>query len=338
MLFPLIKKKYYLFVVKLTLLFFVIFSLNSNILFAEDETNPYSLMRCNINDECRAGFVCRGGTAENSKYAETSLNYIEQQTGCCEPMFIIRQICLFHNLLSGAVGYTVTVLIIITTGVSFLLGKVEFKKLITIFIGVVCIYGAYQVVALLTGYDYMVCELVDADYAPSEGCNVLTEDVRYCVDMYDINKCSKTFSPSTGNFYCYINTAGTAITTCSTIISQYCISETSASCSNNPNSSTQYYCYKKQSGTNIQCYPTANQYCSKTSGESSTNCSAVFSDNYEYYCTTITEMNKIVSSSCTGKQNKNCENNNVMETCASGNKYKCSVLNDKIISCEENTL
>ena len=335
MLFPLIKKKY-LFVVKLALLFFVIFSWNSNILFADDEVNPYSLMRCNINDECRAGFVCIGGTAENSKYAESSLNYIEQQTGCCEPMLIIRQICLFHNLLSGAIGYAVTALIIITTGVSFLLGKVEFKKLITIFIGVVCIYGSYQVVALLTGYDYMVCELVDTNYAPSEGCNVLTEDIRYCADMYDIKKCSKTFSSSTGNFYCYINTAGTAITTCSHIIAQYCNSDTSATCSNSPNSSTQYYCYRKQSGANIQCYSTVNQYCSTNSGTASTNCSSVLSDDYKYYCTTIAEMNKIVSSSCVGKQNKNCENNTSMEACISGSKYQCSVLNDKIISCEEN--
>jgi len=29
------------------------------------------------------------------------------------------------------------------------------------------------VVALLTGYDYIMCELVDPDQAPGEGCTIL---------------------------------------------------------------------------------------------------------------------------------------------------------------------
>lgn len=151
------------------LLFFLCFQ--ANILADDEKTNPYSLTKCNSNDECRSGFVCIGGTASRTAEAENSLNYVEEQTGCCEPMLVIRQICLFHNLLSGAIGYAITALVVITTGVSFLLGKVEFKKLMTIFIGIVCIYGSYQMVSLLTGYDYMVCELVDASYAPGEGCN-----------------------------------------------------------------------------------------------------------------------------------------------------------------------
>ena len=36
-----------------------------------------------------------------------------------------------------------------------------------------CFYWSYQVVALLTGYDYIMCELVDSDQAPGEGCTIL---------------------------------------------------------------------------------------------------------------------------------------------------------------------
>ena len=131
----------------------------------------YSLLRCNSNDECRRGFVCINGTGDNLQKA-TAMDYYKYQTGCCEPMLVLRQICLFHNLLSGTIAHIVVTLVLISMGLSFLLGKVDHKKIITLFVGIVCIYGSYQLVALMSGYDYIVCELVDTDYTPGEGCNV----------------------------------------------------------------------------------------------------------------------------------------------------------------------
>lgn len=130
----------------------------------------YSLLRCNSNDECRRGFVCINGTGANLEKS-TYNDYHRYQTGCCEPMLVLRQICLFHNILAGTIAHIVVTLVLISMGLSFLLGKVDHKKIITLFVGIVCIYGSYQLVALMSGYDYIVCELVDTDYAPGEGCN-----------------------------------------------------------------------------------------------------------------------------------------------------------------------
>ena len=134
------------------------------------ETSVYANSRCNIKSECRVGFVCVNGNAEATRIAERDRTYKVEPTGCCEPMLLFRQICLFHNLLSGPVGYAITALVVISVGGSFLLSKINSQKLITVFVGICCIYGSYQVVALITGYNYMSCELVDTSNVPGEGC------------------------------------------------------------------------------------------------------------------------------------------------------------------------
>ena len=153
-------------IIFLFLFLLFIFSIKTSNSYAID----YSLLRCNSNDECRRGFVCINGTGDNLQKS-SALDYYKYQTGCCEPMLVLRQICLFHNLLSGTIAHIVVTLVLISMGLSFLLGKVDHKKIITLFVGIVCIYGSYQLVALMSGYDYIVCELVDTDYAPGEGCN-----------------------------------------------------------------------------------------------------------------------------------------------------------------------
>ena len=134
-------------------------------------TSVYTKTRCNVNTECRVGFVCVNGNADATRIAEINGSYSVEPTGCCEPVLLFRQICLFHNLLSGPVGYAMTALVVISVGGSFLLGKMGSQKIITVFVGICCIYGSYQVVALITGYDYMLCELVDAFNVPGEGCD-----------------------------------------------------------------------------------------------------------------------------------------------------------------------
>ena len=73
----------------------------------------------------------------------------------------------------GSVGHAIVVLIVIGLAASFMFRRLDTMRLITVFAGIVCFYGSYQVVALLTGYDYIMCELVDPDQAPGEGCTIL---------------------------------------------------------------------------------------------------------------------------------------------------------------------
>ena len=136
-----------------------------------------SITRCNVNSECRPGFVCVGGWAEKSYDAFKNRTATSTPTvdfwGCCEPILPIRQICLFHDFMHGAIGHAIVVLIVIGLAASFMFRRLDTMRLITVFAGIVCFYGSYQVVALLTGYDYIMCELVDTDVAPGEGCTIL---------------------------------------------------------------------------------------------------------------------------------------------------------------------
>jgi hypothetical protein len=117
-----------------------------------------SQMRCNLNSECRPGFVCVGGIGS---YTET-----DKQTGCCEIILPLRQVCLFHNIITGKFGRAIAALVVISMGLSGIFGKLRFQTLLTFFIGTVCIFGSYQVVYLLTGYKYQMCELVDTSVSP----------------------------------------------------------------------------------------------------------------------------------------------------------------------------
>ena len=137
--------------------------------FAADKT----ITRCNVNSECRPGFVCVGGWADQSYQAFKASSTTVDFYGCCEPILPIRQICLFHDFMHGAVGHAIVILIVIGLAASFMFRRLDTMRLITVFAGLVCFYGSYQVVALLTGYDYIMCELVDPDQAPGEGCTIL---------------------------------------------------------------------------------------------------------------------------------------------------------------------
>ena len=123
-------------------------------------------MRCNLSSDCRPGFVCVGGIGDYD--GSTIAN------GCCEIILPIRQVCLMHNFLTGTFGRGLTALVIISMGLAGIFGKLSYKSLITFFVGVVCIFGSYQVVYMLTGYKYQMCELVDTSTPPGK-----------CADEYD---------------------------------------------------------------------------------------------------------------------------------------------------------
>ena len=136
-------------------IFFIFTSISQNIANADS-----TRMRCNLNSECRPGFVCVGGLGA---YANTS-----KQTGCCEIILPLRQVCLFHNLISGKFGRGIVALVVISMGLAGIFGKLGFRSLLTFFVGTVCVFGSYQVVYYLTGYKYQMCELVDTSTPPGE--------------------------------------------------------------------------------------------------------------------------------------------------------------------------
>ena len=129
---------------------------------ADDNSNisKSARMRCNLNSECRPGFVCVGGVGA---YAETS-----KQQGCCEVILPLRQLCIFHNLMTGVFGRGIIALVVISMGLAGIFGKLGMKSLLAFFVGTVCVFGSYQVVHLLTGYNYQVCELVDTSAVPGK--------------------------------------------------------------------------------------------------------------------------------------------------------------------------
>lgn len=141
---------------KKSVVFFVF--LISFINFTTTAFTDSSRMRCNVNSECRPGFVCVGGEGQ---YINTSV-----QKGCCEIILPLRQVCLFHNLISGKFGRGIIALVVVSMGMAGIFGKLSWKSLLTFFVGTVCLFGSYQVVYFLTGYKYQMCELVDTSTPP----------------------------------------------------------------------------------------------------------------------------------------------------------------------------
>ncbi len=128
-------------------------------------------MRCNLSSDCRPGFVCVGGIGDYD--GSTVAN------GCCEIILPIRQVCLMHNFLTGSFGRGITALVVISMGLAGIFGKLGYRSLITFFVGVVCIFGSYQVVYLLTGYKYQMCELVDTSTPPGKCADEYDEETLY---------------------------------------------------------------------------------------------------------------------------------------------------------------
>ena len=131
-------------------------------------------MRCNTNSECRAGFVCVGGKGDNSGTS--------QVLGCCEIILPLRQVCLFHNLMTGIFGRGIVALVIISMGLAGIFGKLGFRSLLTFFVGTICVFGSYQVVHLLTGYNYEMCALVDTSTPPGKCADKYDEDTIYNIN------------------------------------------------------------------------------------------------------------------------------------------------------------
>ena len=121
-------------------------------------TRKVEEMRCVLNDDCPSGFVC-----VNTSGSDFGTGV---QNGYCEPILPIRQICLFHLLITDKFGKPIVVLVVISMGLSAIFGKLGYKSLITFFVGTICLFGSYQVVYLLTGYKQNTCNMVDTSIPP----------------------------------------------------------------------------------------------------------------------------------------------------------------------------
>ena len=98
-----------------------------------------SRMRCNVNSECRPGFVCVGGEGQ---YINTSV-----QKGCCEIILPLRQVCLFHNLISGKFGRGIIALVVVSMGMAGIFGKLSWSWLAMITISLFVLASTEAIVS-----------------------------------------------------------------------------------------------------------------------------------------------------------------------------------------------
>lgn len=139
----------------------------SSILFFNTDKIAHSVTQtaCNINSECRAGFVCVGGLGENWNAQTGSQG--NTLYGYCEPIGPIRQICRVHNTITGVYGQGIVALVLISLGIAFLTGKIDQKQILTVGVGIICIFGSYQLVSFIVGEQYQMCDIINTDDAPN---------------------------------------------------------------------------------------------------------------------------------------------------------------------------
>ena len=111
-----------------------------------------------MNDECRLGFVCVGGIGDYG-YVEGTTVY---QVGICKPTIILRQICLINSLRNGVIGQGLVAMAIIGIIGSFLFGKMDYKPVLYLGVGIALIFGSLQVMYLITGDRLETCDLIEA--------------------------------------------------------------------------------------------------------------------------------------------------------------------------------
>jgi type IV secretory pathway VirB2 component (pilin) len=74
----------------------------------------------------------------------------------------MREACYFYEILTGKLGRAIVVLVLISLGISWSIGKLEMKQLLTVFLGVVLFFGSFQIVKYLMGRnDIGYCNLID---------------------------------------------------------------------------------------------------------------------------------------------------------------------------------
>ncbi len=143
------------------LLFFILFIYN---------TNADNASVCNVNVECPIGFVCLGGDA-NQVDQFTGITMIVQDSfgnfvstgykGYCTASVPARQACYLYGLITGKFGRGIVALALISLGFLFVTDKIDKKQLFTFFLGTALLFGSFQIVYFITGFQGRFCEIID---------------------------------------------------------------------------------------------------------------------------------------------------------------------------------
>jgi type IV secretory pathway VirB2 component (pilin) len=119
----------------------------------------FAVQKCNSNDDCRQTWICVNGTANNGNQNGSVF------TGICKPNIVMRQVCLIYNLATGVFGKAMTLLAIAAFGGKYLLHAgdsgptgIKWQELLTIFIGIAFIFGAPQIINIITKNSSPFCD------------------------------------------------------------------------------------------------------------------------------------------------------------------------------------
>jgi type IV secretory pathway VirB2 component (pilin) len=118
----------------------------------------FAAQKCNSNDDCRQTWVCINGTANNGNDSASVF------TGVCKPNIVMRQVCLLYNIATGVFGKAMTLLAIAAFGGKFLLHatdgghSVKWQELLAIVVGVAFIFGAPQIINVITKSSTPFCD------------------------------------------------------------------------------------------------------------------------------------------------------------------------------------
>lgn len=144
----------------------LIFFSFTNISFAFlDNKTSYDV--CNVNSECPFGFVCINGDPSlvSDTTGLTMGNDSARYMGACTPTIPLRQMCYFYALITGKLGKAFVGLTIISFGILVVTPGAKqgdlIMRLMTLFLGVVLLFGGFQIIYFLVGERSRACELID---------------------------------------------------------------------------------------------------------------------------------------------------------------------------------
>ncbi len=117
---------------------------------------------CNVNQECPFGFVCISGNAQNININKGITPSNGSYLGACVPTVPMREACYLYDVLTGKLGRAIVVLVLISVGIGWSIGKLDLKQILTVFTGIVLFFGSFQIVKFFMGVKNVgYCALID---------------------------------------------------------------------------------------------------------------------------------------------------------------------------------
>ncbi len=133
---------------------------------------------CNINAECQFGFVCISGNAQNIDpntgvtsatasfcpfNGSITRNSFNGFCGRCVATVPLRAACYVYNIFTGKFGRAIVIVVLFSAGAMALTNKLDMKQILSLFIGIVLVFGSFQLISFLMGSNVNVgyCNLID---------------------------------------------------------------------------------------------------------------------------------------------------------------------------------